>query len=309
MELSRKFIWVWVDRDKTPIIPKEFNIYGYPTLLTLNAKREMVHRFTGYKEAPRFLEALEEALSCFKLYLQGKEWIKLPPRAKSLTKDFEVSTIPVLRQSRIGGITVLGNDLWLAQNGRLIKLDVKTGKVRDEFLVSTTSDICTDGKVLYLGAYGWTKGNPIRVVDPADGTVIREIVTRKNLGNRASGSFGIAYRNGMLFVGGMRGKIHEIDPATGDITQTFKIGNIRHGAMTFNGDDLLVACFDHLARIDPATGKTMGKIPMNHPVSLVSMDGDQILLAEKWIYGYTKDHKKIRIYPETIEISRLTPWR
>ena len=84
MALSRKFLWVKVDRDVTPDVPKRFGVHAYPTLLTLGAKEEKVHRTSGFKKPPEFRAQLDDALRRVALYKAGKEWDEPNPRPASV---------------------------------------------------------------------------------------------------------------------------------------------------------------------------------------------------------------------------------
>ena len=58
MASSRQFVWVTVNRDRTPDIPKQYAVSAYPTLLTVGPNNEKIHRFQSFQKPPEFLASL-----------------------------------------------------------------------------------------------------------------------------------------------------------------------------------------------------------------------------------------------------------
>lgn len=305
-ELSRKFIWVRIDRDKTPDIPKEFNIRTYPTFLTLSAGRSKIHQFGGYQTVSKLLANLQKGLEIFGLYRKGTTSDRPDSPEIPVSDSFTVSAIPFESSSRIYAMTMLGDSLWIRIGMTLIKLDPRTGEVKARIRGwYSVTGLCNDGEYLYLLSGSWGKGAPIVVMDPEEGTPVREIITRENLGRVKSGSQGIAYRNGKLYVEALSRIIHEIDPATGDITRTIHPKDPSWG-MDFDGKDLFAAGGKTLLRIDPRTGRTLKKIPLNISVHVLCMDGDQILVTEWAECGFMLKQDRNRKYPKKYRIYRLS---
>ena len=180
IELSRKFIWVKVNRDDTPQIPPQFSVSAYPSLITLGTNREKIHRFSGYKLPADFIPQLEEALTRYGIYKDGGEWEPEATRPDSICDAGTVEVMPAPSEDNPAGMAVIDNDLWIMQGKTLYKTSLATGKVQGTFNAPRGSlivDLATDGTHLYLASYGWSAGKPIFVFDPRTTTFTREIVT------------------------------------------------------------------------------------------------------------------------------------
>ena len=70
MASSRQFVWVTVNRDRTPDIPKQYAVSAYPTLLTVGPNNEKIHRFQSFQKPPEFLASL--GISEAQVFLRGK---------------------------------------------------------------------------------------------------------------------------------------------------------------------------------------------------------------------------------------------
>lgn len=62
VQLSRKFVNIKVDGDKSPDIVKPYKIEGYPTIVFLNAKGKESRRIVGYKDADEFLKIMKQVV-------------------------------------------------------------------------------------------------------------------------------------------------------------------------------------------------------------------------------------------------------
>ncbi len=305
VKLSRDFIWVTVNRDHTPEIPKRLNVSAYPSMLTLGLEEENVYRFQSYQEPPEFFGNLKAALQRYALYKQGKDWVIPPQRAPRIVDGGEVSLLKAPSQDVPGGITVLDDWIWVAQR-ELYKLNAKTGEVAARFpLPSSVGDLCTDGKNLYALTYGWTAGKPIYVISPQDGHVIREIITEANKQNRAHGAKGIAWRDGRLFVlSGMTGKLHSVDPQTGKIVGETQLSGTWLSGLDFRGDHLVLGSRTHIHEFDAKTGKLIRKTVCNYPVRNLAAHGQAVWLMEQPVFGFGPKHERIQVWPQTTQIYR-----
>ncbi len=215
MALSRKFIWVEINRDKVPELPKKFGVFAYPSLIVLGAKQENIFRFKSYMKAPEFIGKLKTGLSRYALYKAGKEWDLPGTRPAKICDVGEVKILPAPEDGRASGLAFLGQNLWVVQYPKtkpgqwsvpgpkkLRQVAWPAGEVQGTFsLEGLINDICSDGKVLYCLDYGWTTGKaPINVVDPKSGKTLRKIWTKANLGNRAHSARGITFAEGQLHV-------------------------------------------------------------------------------------------------------------
>ena len=307
MALSRKFIWVKIDRDETPALPKEFNVSAYPTLLTLGEKREKVHRLSGYRKPGELTGELNDALRRHALYLKGEEWDTPAPRPAKICDRGKVETLMAPSGEVPAGIAFLGGDLWVGQVGKLFRLDPKTAEVKATFeLNRSIMDLCTDGEVLYGLESGWTAGRPIHVIDPKTGKTMRTIVTEANAKARSHGARGIVYRDGALYVlEGMRGLIHRVDPDTGEVRNTLKTGESWLMGLDFDGKHFVTGTRTHLIHLDAGTGRALRKTPVNYPLRAVGVHAGAIYLMEQPIFGYDKAHKRIQVWPQKTRIHRL----
>lgn len=115
VKLSRKLIWVKVNRDDTPEIPKKFNVSAYPSLLTLGDDDENIYRFKSYQEPPEFMQNLREALRRYRLYRDGREWMLPPTRPQNVIDNARIVTFPAPSDVVPGGMTRMGDSLWLVR--------------------------------------------------------------------------------------------------------------------------------------------------------------------------------------------------
>lgn len=294
-----------VDRDSTPDIAQYFNVSAYPSLMVIGDEREKVYRWSGYKRPEPFMAELDEALRRYTLYRNKEEWDAPDPRPSTIIDNAVVETIPAPSEDVPSGITYLGNELWVSQTGKLYRLNPVTARVRESYdLGSSVRGICSDGKVIYGMQYGWTAGLPTSVIDPGTGSTIREIVTEENKVNKFYGAHSIAWREKNLYVLSSFG-ISEVDPGTGEIVRTIEPEE-RLTALTWNGEHFVGGTREAIIFIDPETGSTLRKIPSNYPIRAIHYQDGVYYMMEQPIFGYNKVHERIRIWPETTLIYKVT---
>ncbi|HET6204835.1 MAG TPA: hypothetical protein VFI25_18760 [Planctomycetota bacterium] len=274
----------------------------------IGAKQERIHRFAGFKTADGLRAELEEALRRFELYRRGEVWDAPATRPARICDEGEVATVPAPSEELPNGIAVLGEDLWVAQGSTLFRLDPQTGGVRASVpLEKGITDLCTDGKLLYGVSYGWTAGEPILQIDPATGETTRRITTAGNDPGAGSAAFGIAWREGRLWVlHGPAGKILGIDPETGE-----RVGEVDCGArwltgLEFDGRSFVVGSDAFLLFVDPVAGGTVRKVAVNQGVRSVGFGRGSYWLLERPLYDYDRDHRLVRIGPRATLLHRLT---
>ncbi len=299
VEKSKAFHWVTIDRDRTPEIPKRLNVSAYPSVLVLGKDEDNVFRFESFQKKERFAERLDEGLRRWTLYRDGKAWDVLDPRPARITDAVEVTTLPAPSEAVPVGIESLGGDLFVAQWGRLFRLDAATGKPKAEFpLAEGVADLATDGKLLYAVEAGWTAGLPIRVIDPETGKEVRQIVTEANRANKAYGAKGIAFHEGRLLVlEGMEGRLREVDPATGAVKATVQTPFRWLSGLASDGKCLVTATREKLLWLDPSTGEVKKELPMNYWVRCVGLHEGAVLLMEQPIFGFGRKHERIQLWP------------
>ncbi len=303
VRLSRKFHWVYVNRDETPEIPKRLNVSAYPSLLTLGKDEENIYRFKSFQEPPEFIGNLNQALARNELYRKNKEWMIPPERSDRIIDEGIITNSAAPSDSVPGGITTSKNITWVAQ-GKLFKIETKTGKVLAKYeLPKSVGDLCTDGEHLFAMTYGWTAGKPIYLIDPETGKTIREIVTEANKKTKSHGAKGIAYRDGHLYVlSGMVGKVYKLDPANGEIVGEVQLNGKWLSGLDFQETNFVTGSRTHLSKFDAKTGKLVFQVPCNYPVRNVATNGDQILLMEQPLFGFGRHHERIQIWPQETKI-------
>lgn len=300
-------MWVKVDRDATPALPKRFDVHAYPTLLTVGDHQEKVHRFKGYKKPAAFRAQLEEALRRWKLYRAGQEWDAPDPRPATICDAGAVESFPAPSEEVPSGLAFLDGSLWIAQQSELFRLDEKGEVVAKYAIPPLVRGLCTDGKALYGMAYGWTAGDPIHVIDPATGKVTREIVTAANKKNRAKGAAGVAWRDGKLWLlAGMRGVLSEVDPSTGEVARTVQCEARGLSCLAFDGRHFVAGSREALFLIDPETGKTVREIPVHYPLRAVAFRDGAYYLMEQPVFGHDVNHQRVRVWPKRTLVYKLT---
>ena len=303
MALSRKFHWVEINRDHTPALPKQFGVNAYPTLLTLGRADEKVHRFSGFKKPADFLPKLKDALRRFDLYRQGKEWDEPNARPLSICDEGTVEIISAPSEGIPDGLAFLAGRTYIAQQGKLTWLGADKAFAIEPSII----DLCTDGTKLYGIDYGWTAGRPIYVLDAETGAVVETIVTEANRQNRAMGAKGLAWCKGKLYaLEGMRGVIHEVDPATGAVARRIQTDARWLAGLTFDGKAFVAGSRDALYWFDPATGKTVRKVAVNYPLRTVGFHEGSYFLMEQPVFGHDKEHQRVRVWPKKVLVFKLT---
>ncbi len=308
MASSRKFLWVWIDRDKNAGLPEKFQVSAYPTILALNPARERIHRFSGFREAKPFLKDLEEIQYRWGLWKDGKDWDVVPPRPDKLVNDLEVSTLPAPGADLPAGIQELGPDLWVASGGRLHRLDPATGEAKDAFpIVPEVQDLATDGEVLYGAEFGWSAGGAIRVIDPKTGAELRTIATEANKKNKSYSTRGIAWKDGKLWLlSGMEGVLEEVDPKTGEIASKLKLKATWLSGLDYDGTWFVSAGAKDLYFFDPKSGEVVHKIPVNYPLKSVAAKPGTAWAMEQPVFDFDRQHQRVRTWPKKDLIHRIS---
>jgi hypothetical protein len=298
-------VWVEVNRDRTPEIPERFQVSSYPSLLVLGYERENVHRFSGFKKPPEFLVELEQGLRRFASYRRGEEWDKKEPRAPAILDGMKVTTLPAQSEELPSGIARAGEVLWVAQRRRLSALDPATGAVqRSRELPAAVNGLCCDGARLYAVEYGWSKGDPIHVLDSRTGESLGQITTEANRTHKGSSTFGIAAHGGLLHVLS-GGDIVTIDKKDGAEQRRIRTAHRYCVGLMVDGDDFVVADREALHWIDARTGKDLRSVPTHYPVRALACDEQGWWLMEQPVAGFDRRHRPVRLWPEKTMIHRV----
>lgn len=325
--MSGNFHWVIVNRDYTPDITKRFRVSAHPSLAVIGPKEENIHRWSGFKEPAKVMPYFEEALARWKLYQEGKEWSLPTPRPASLLADPATPGLQELHLAPLWDHAVVPQgacfhkgELLVNVAGTCWTIDTTTATRTERYtLPPGTQDIASDGTNLWCLPGGWTKGDAITVINGADGSSIRTVATEANKKNRHSGAKGILWLRGKLYVfEGMAGKLHELDPATGEIRWSGTIGTNWCSGITFDGTYLITANRTRdgkeLFFITPPDGATPPKIArrvkVNYWLRSLAADanaGNGILYAmEQPVRGFDKHHNPATIWPRETVIYQLS---
>jgi len=284
-------------------------VSAYPSLLVLGRQAENVYRFSGFKLPPDFLPELDQGLQRYALYLKGEAWDSEPSRPGHIVDQGFVRAIPAPSSEVPSGLCFLGERLFVAQKDTLAELDSKDGKVlRRGTLPESVRGLCGDGQQLFAVEYGWTAGKPIYAIDAATLQVTREIVTAANKEKRGYSAAAIEYREGLLWVLASGG-LHAVDPATGDVRQVLPLQLKQPSALAFDGAQFVIGSREGLHVVDPATGNTLRSVATHYPVRAVACRGGQLFVMEQPIWGFDRQHQRIRVWPkqDLIHVLELPP--
>ncbi|HEY5885143.1 MAG TPA: hypothetical protein VIT88_10675 [Pyrinomonadaceae bacterium] len=203
------------------------------------------------------------------------------------------------------GMAFVGDDLWVAQGKKLWKLDGKGGVISEWGLPGLITDLASDGKLLYALEYGWTTGEPIYVIDPAKPWEQgRTIITEANRKNRYHSAYGVACRDGKLYVlDSSTGWIHVVNPADGTIERTIETGEKWISGLGFDGKHLVTSgSAKELLFLDADTGKAVRRVPVNSPLRVVEPHGGRLYLMEGAVISYDVNNKPIAVWPKDMMI-------
>lgn len=306
LELTERFVFVYVDKNVTPEIPKRFSVTGYPSLIVLNEKLEAIYRFKGFQEPAPFIDHLATALDRWEEYTAGRSWVPEPTRPASLVDAFPVTTFDlafddqVYAQCRQGGLN------WFARETSLISVDPETGTMSHRLALPDNlfiSDLASDGKRIYLLPSGWTAGMGILIFDPAQGAITGQVVTEANKAHKSHGARGLHAVDGKLYVlDGMLGKIHELNPTSGEILGTLQLKGKWLNGLDRLGDNWITSSRSGLHLFNPATGVERGRLDTHYQVRTLAVEDRQVMVTESFIYDFDIHHKKIQLWPK---INRL----
>ena len=185
------------------------------------------------------------------------------------------STADILREygpfpggDGVHGVTFDGQHVWFASGDKLNALDPERGTTVRALDVAAHAGTAFDGRHLFQ-----IVEDRIEKIDPGSGRVLATIPAP---GGGADS--GLAWAEGSLWVGQYRDrKIHQIDPATGDILRTIESnrfvtgvtwvdGELWHGTWEDDGSDI--------RRIDPKNGAVLERLEMPSGVGVSGLESD-----------------------------------
>jgi streptogramin lyase len=168
----------------------------------------------------------------------------------------------------VAGVTWDGERLWFASRGKLNALDPGSGQSVRSVDVAAEAGTAFDGQHLFQIGDG-----RIRKIDPQSGRVLATIPAPAG-----SGSSGLAWAEGSLWVGDYRGrKIQQVDPESGAVLRTIESnrfvtgvtwvdGELWHG--TWEGEE------SEVRHIDPRSGEVLESVAMPEGVGVSGLESD-----------------------------------
>src|SRR3954451_13064853 len=166
------------------------------------------------------------------------------------------------------GVTHDGRRVWFASGDRINALDPASGTVERTIEVPAHAGTAFDGRHLFQIAEA-----RIQKIDPESGEVVSTIPAPSG-----GGDSGLAWAEGSLWVGAYRDrKIHQIDPATGDILRSISCTRFVTGVTWVDGElwhGTLEDDVSDIRRIDPATGEVLDQLDMPAGTSVSGMESD-----------------------------------
>lgn len=175
---------------------------------------------------------------------------------------------PYPGRSKVAGVSYDGSQVWAATGAQLVAIDPRSGEVNRTLDCACDAGTAFDGKYLYQIAE-----SRIDKIDPASGKVLASIPAPA-----AGGDSGLTWAEGSLWVGNYRGrKIHQIDPATGEIKRTIESNRFVTGVTwvdgelwhaTWEGDD------SELRRIHPQSGEVLEQLQMPTGMNISGLESD-----------------------------------
>jgi glutamine cyclotransferase len=175
---------------------------------------------------------------------------------------------PFAGVNKVGGVSYDGSRVWAAVGAQLVAFDPQSGELARTLDCAADAGTAFDGTHLYQIAE-----SRIDKIDPATGKVLASIPAPG-----AGGDSGLTWAEGSLWVGNYRGrKIHQIDPATGEITRTIESNRFVTGVTWADGDlwhGTWVGDESELRRIHPQSGEVLERLAMPEGVGISGLESD-----------------------------------
>ncbi|PIU40956.1 MAG: hypothetical protein COS99_07780 [Candidatus Omnitrophica bacterium CG07_land_8_20_14_0_80_42_15] len=123
-ELSREFICVKIDGDKSPELTKKYIVRGYPTIVFINSSGRILERFAGYTDAANFAAKMESVLkrSVDPLKDIKKKLSKLDDMKKSATAKLKKKMTKNASPFELSGIMYDKNNPTAVINDDVVKV-------------------------------------------------------------------------------------------------------------------------------------------------------------------------------------------
>jgi glutamine cyclotransferase len=175
---------------------------------------------------------------------------------------------PFSGNSKVGGVTYDGHNVWVALGDKLSAVDPASGKEVRSIDVAAHAGTAFDGQHLFQIAE-----DRILKIDPKTGRVLATIPAP---GGGADS--GLTWAEGTLWVGQYRDrKIHQVDPQTGAILRTIESNRFVTGVTWVDGE-LWHATWEgdesDLRRVDPRTGEVLEMLDLPPGVTVSGLESD-----------------------------------
>ena len=174
---------------------------------------------------------------------------------------------PFTEGGQVAGVTYDGKSVWFASGDAITALDPESGKTNRAIKASAHAGTAFDGQHLFQIAE-----DCIQKIDPDSGRVLSTIPAP------GGGVSGLAWAEGSLWVGEYRArKIHQVDPATGNVLRSIDSNRFVTGVTWVDGD-LWHATWEgdesSLRQIDPTTGDVLTQLDMPEGTGISGLESD-----------------------------------
>jgi len=174
---------------------------------------------------------------------------------------------PFTEGGQVAGVTYDGKSVWFASGDAITALAPESGKTNRAIKASPHAGTAFDGQHLFQIAE-----DCIQKIDPDSGRVLSTIPAP------GGGVSGLAWAEGSLWVGEYRArKIHQVDPATGNVLRSIDSNRFVTGVTWVDGD-LWHATWEgdesSLRQIDPTTGDVLTQLDMPEGTGISGLESD-----------------------------------
>ncbi|RYZ12011.1 MAG: hypothetical protein EOO24_04610 [Comamonadaceae bacterium] len=168
----------------------------------------------------------------------------------------------------VHGVTHDGERVWAATGTRLVAFAADTGATVRSLELACDAGTAFDGKHLYQIA-----ASRIDKIDPVTGRVLASIPAPGH-----GSDSGLTWAEGSLWVGQYRDrKIHQIDPATGEVRRTIESDRFVTGVTWVEGElwhGTWEADASDLRRIDLDSGSVLTRLEMPAGTGISGLESD-----------------------------------
>lgn len=168
----------------------------------------------------------------------------------------------------VHGVTHDGERVWAATGTRLVAFAADTGAAERSLELACDAGTAFDGKHLYQIAE-----SRIDKIDPETGRVLASIPAPGH-----GSDSGLTWAEGSLWVGQYRDRrIHQIDPATGEVRRTIESDRFVTGVTWVDGElwhGTWEADASELRRVDPDSGSVLTRLEMPAGTGISGLESD-----------------------------------